>query len=90
MKTDSIWTANRKEAYEFAKLLTVVDGIDSVKVIQEHGLEFYVRFAIEHDIHEHSLYVELATLLHEYELHGINASGEQWAIAFDMVRTSLQ
>lgn len=65
---DNAYTSDRREAYEFAKLLLVVDGIKHVKVEILNGIEFRVVFDIESDIHQHTLYVELVTLLKEYDL----------------------
>ncbi|WHY88719.1 hypothetical protein QNH39_13155 [Neobacillus novalis] len=86
MSSDNVWTSNRKEAYEFAKLLTVVDGIGEVFVSKSDTFEFSVFFDIKNNVHEHSLYVEIAHLLTDYELNGINTHGEKWARAFKEVR----
>ncbi|MDF0727242.1 hypothetical protein PY093_11085 [Cytobacillus sp. S13-E01] len=83
---ETVWTSNRKEAYEFAKLLTVVDGIEDVFVsVTSEAFQFQVFFDYNNKVHEHSLFVELYQLLKEYELNGINLHGEKWARAKDEV-----
>ncbi|WP_045518104.1 hypothetical protein [Neobacillus niacini] len=85
MSSDNVWTSKRKEAYEFAKLLTVVDGINEVKVHKSEAFEFNVIFGIDEKVHEHSLYIEMATLLKEYDLQGINTHGARWERAFQEI-----
>lgn len=80
--SETVWTSNRKEAYEFAKLLTVVDGIENVFVsVNSEAFQFQVFFDYNNMIQEHSLFVELYQLIKEYELDSFNLPGEKWARA---------
>jgi len=85
MSSDVVWTSKRKEAYEFAKLLTVVEGIKEVKVHKSSNIEYHIKFDIDTNVHEYSLYIELASLLKEYNLNGINTHGEKWFKAFQEI-----
>jgi hypothetical protein len=85
MRSDNVWTSDRREAYEFAKLLTVVDGVEDVVVKVSSAFEFNVIFGIKHNVHEHTFYVEVATLIKEYNFKGLNLQGEHWERAFNEI-----
>jgi hypothetical protein len=79
MKSDTLWTGNRKDAYEIAKLLNVVEGVENVFVsVTSDAFQFRIFFQINDDVHEHSTHVELVHLLKEYQLNSINFQGERW------------
>jgi hypothetical protein len=84
--SDSVWSGVRKEAYEFAKLLTVVQGVSRVIVKKHSEIDFTVLFDIEQGYENQELYIELVHLIVEYDLQSICSTGEQWGRAFDEVR----
>ena len=47
METDKVWTADRKEAYDFAILVNVCDGVNRVKVKRDIDDYLYIYIGYE-------------------------------------------
>lgn len=65
--SDTVWTADRKEAYEFAKMINLCDGVDIVKVKRNIDDWFYINIEFEIQARE-----EICNIILANDFGGLN------------------
>jgi hypothetical protein len=76
---DSVVTYDRKEAYQFASYVRLVDGVKKASVIVNHDKTFSIKLWLEPKDTK-SIKKEIFSMAVEFDFKGINFYGDTWPI----------